>query len=149
MDNNITNVAGYNGLLTVSPSPHIKHRDTTRSIMISVIIAMLPALVWGAAVFGLRSLTVTLESVFFCVLFEFIYQLLMKKPITVLDFSAVVTGMLIGLNLPASIPLWIPPLASFFAIIVVKQLPAVKIGKSYRVKESDLINYETRNQTIR
>ncbi len=122
MDNNITNVAGYNGLLTVSPSPHIKHRDTTRSIMISVIIAMLPALVWGAAVFGFRSLTVTLESVFFCVLFEFIYQLLMKKPITVLDFSAVVTGMLIGLNLPASIPLWIPPLASFFAIIVVKQL---------------------------
>ncbi len=112
----------FDGLLTVSPSPHIKHQDTTRTIMITVLIALVPAFVWSIVVFGIRSLTITLISIISCVLFEFLYQLLMKKPITVLDFSASVTGFLIALNVPVTIPLWTLPLASFFAIIIVKQL---------------------------
>lgn len=110
------------GLLTVSPSPHIKHPDTTRTIMITVLVALLPALVWSVVVFGWRSLTVTAISVCCCVFFEFLYQFLMKKPITVLDFSAAVTGVIIAFNLPVAVPLWALPLAAFFAIVVVKQL---------------------------
>ena len=121
MDNNIS-AKSFDGLLTVSPSPHIKHGDTTRTIMITVIVALLPALIWATLTFGWRSLTITAVSVFFCVLFEFLYQLLMKKPITVLDFSAAVTGMLIAFNLPVTVPLWMLPLAAFFAIVIVKQL---------------------------
>lgn len=118
---NISN-SDKNGLLTVSPAPHIKHRDNTRTIMLSVLAALLPAFVWAIVTFGMRALTICAVSVFFAVLFEFLYELLMKKPITVLDFSAAVTGMLIGLNLPVSIPLWLLPIADFFAIVIVKQL---------------------------
>ena len=121
MDNN-TSAKSFDGRLTVSPSPHIKHGDTTRTIMITVIVALLPALIWATLTFGLRSLTITAISVFFCVLFEFLYQLLMKKPITVLDFSAAVTGILIAFNLPVTVPFWMLPLAAFFAIVIVKQL---------------------------
>lgn len=110
------------GLLTVSPSPHIKHPDTTRTIMITVIIALMPAFVWSIVVFGFRALTITAISVISCVLFEFLYQFLMKKPITVLDFSAAVTGLLLAFNLPVTMPLWTLPLAAFFAIVIVKQL---------------------------
>ncbi|MBQ8551687.1 MAG: RnfABCDGE type electron transport complex subunit D [Clostridia bacterium] len=109
-------------LLTVTPSPHIRAYDTTRTIMLDVCIALLPALIWGIYIFGLRALSVVLISVIFAVLSEFVWEKLMKKPVTVLDFSAVVTGMLIGMNLPVSVPLWIPAVGSIFAIIVVKQL---------------------------
>ena len=109
-------------LLTVTPSPHIRTEDTSRSIMIDVCIALMPALVWGIYVFGWRSLTLTLISVIFAVGSEFLYEKLMKKPITVMDFSAVVTGLLLALNLPVSAPLWMPAIGSVFAIIVVKQL---------------------------
>ena len=119
---NITSAKDFNGLLTVSPSPHLKHRDTTRTIMLTVILSLLPALIWSIVTFGWRSLTLTVVSVFFCVLFEFLYQRLMKKQVTVLDFSAVVTGLLIAFNLPVTMPLWTLPLAAFFAIIIVKQL---------------------------
>ena len=120
--NNNTTAKEFNGLLTVSPSPHLKHKDTTRSIMLTVIAALMPALIWSIVTFGWRSLTICVLSVFFCVLFEFLYQLLMKKPITVLDFSAAVTGLIIAFNLPVTVPLWLLPLAAFFAIIIVKQL---------------------------
>ncbi len=120
--NNNTTAKEFNGLLTVSPSPHLKHKDTTRSIMLTVIAALIPAFVWSIVTFGWRSLTICVLSVFFCVLFEFLYQLLMKKPITVLDFSAAVTGLIIAFNLPVTVPLWLLPLAAFFAIIIVKQL---------------------------
>lgn len=109
-------------LMTVTPSPHIRTNDTTRTIMLDVCIALLPALVWGIYVFGLRVLTVTLVSIISAVLAEFVWEKIMKKPVTVLDFSAVVTGLLLALNLPVSVPLWMPAAGSVFAIIVVKQL---------------------------
>ena len=109
-------------LLSVASSPHVKHADNSRSIMLDVIIAMLPALVWAVYVFGWRVLSVTLISVASSMVFEFLYQKLLKKPITVLDFSSVVTGMLIAFNLPVSVALWVPVMGSFFAIIIVKQL---------------------------
>ncbi len=108
--------------LTVSPSPHIRAYVTTRTVMLDVCIALMPALIWGIYMFGWRALTITAISVIFAVLSEFVYQKIMKKPITVLDFSAVVTGLLLALNLPVSVPLWIPAVGSIFAIIVVKQL---------------------------
>ncbi len=117
-------------MLTVSTSPHIKSADTTRSIMLDVIIALCPALIWGIYVFGFRALTVVLVSVLSAMGAEALYQKLMKKPITVFDFSAAVTGLLIGLNMPATIPLWIPVVGAFFAIVVVKQLYG-GLGKNF------------------
>lgn len=117
-------------LLTVTPSPHIRACDTTRTIMLDVCVALLPALIWGIYIFGWRALTVALVSVIFSVLAEFAYEKLMKKPVTVLDFSAVVTGILIALNLPASVPLWMPAIGAVFAIVVVKQLFG-GIGKNF------------------
>ncbi len=109
-------------LMTVTPSPHIRAKDTTRSIMIDVCIALLPALVWGIFVFGFRVLTITVISVICAIASEFVYEKLIKKPVTVLDFSAVVTGLILALNLPVSVPFWIPAVGSVFAIIIVKQL---------------------------
>jgi len=109
-------------LLTVSPSPHIKSGETTATIMTSVIIAMLPSLVWAVYIFGFRALTLTLISVISCVFFEFLYQKITKKRVTVKDLSAVVTGVLIAFNLPVNTPLWAPVIGSAFAIIIVKQL---------------------------
>ena len=109
-------------LLTVSPSPHLKNTETTRSVMIEVIVALIPALVWGVFVFGFRALTLTLISIASCVLFEAVAQILMRRRVTVSDMSAVLTGLLIALNVPVSVPLWIPVVASFFAIVAVKQV---------------------------
>lgn len=117
-------------LLTVSPSPHIRTEDTTRSIMADVCIALMPALVWGIYIFGFRALTVTLVSVMFAVLSELVWEKAMKKPITVTDLSAVVTGMLLAMNLPVSVPLWMPAVGAVFAIIIVKQLFG-GIGKNF------------------
>ncbi len=110
------------GLLKVSASPHIRHEDTTRVIMGDVIIAMIPLLVWGAYIFGVRVLTVTAISVISCVLSEYIFNLLVKKPSPVGDLSAIVSGLLLAFNLPATIPLWIPVVGGAFAMIVVKGL---------------------------
>lgn len=109
-------------LLTVSPSPHMKHPDTVASVMGDVIIALLPALAWGVYIFGSRALTVTLISVMSCVLFEAVAQFILKRQITVLDLSAAVTGLLIAMNLSPAVPLWLPVAGAFFAIVVVKQL---------------------------
>ena len=109
-------------LLTVSPSPHIRQTDTTRTIMIHVCVALLPAVIWGVFVFGWRALTITLLAVISSMLSEAAYELIMKKPVTVLDFSAVVTGLILALNLPVTVPLWMPVVGSVFAIVVVKQL---------------------------
>lgn len=110
------------GLLKVSASPHIRHEDTTRVLMSDVIIAMLPLVIWGAYIFGLRVITVTAISVISCVLFEFIFNIIIKKPSPIGDLSAVVSGMLLAFNLPATIPLWIPVVGAAFAMIVVKGL---------------------------
>lgn len=109
-------------LLNVSSSPHVRSNDTTQGLMLDVCIAMLPATAFGVFQFGLNALLVLLVTVAACVASEYVYETIMKKPITVYDLSAVVTGMILALNMPANIPLWIPALGGIFAIIVVKQL---------------------------
>ncbi len=116
--------------LTVSSSPHIRTDEDTRSIMLDVIIALIPALAVAAYVFGFRALLVTVVSVLGCVFFEELYRKLMKKSSTIGDLSAVVTGMLLAFCLPATVPLWIVLVGDFFAIVVVKQLFG-GIGKNF------------------
>ena len=109
-------------LLTVAPSPHIKRRASIRQTMLEVIIALIPACAFGVYAFGWRALVVLLISTASAVLSELVYQLINKKPIMIKDCSAALTGLLLGMNLPVSVPLWIPVVGSAFAIIVVKQL---------------------------
>ncbi|MBQ8576708.1 MAG: RnfABCDGE type electron transport complex subunit D [Clostridia bacterium] len=116
--------------LTVSTSPHIKSAVTTRSIMIDVLIALIPSFIWGVYVFGMRAFSIVVISVLASVGFEALYQVLMKKRITVSDCSAAVTGLLLGMNLPATVPLWLPIIGAFFAIVIVKQLYG-GIGKNF------------------
>ena len=108
--------------LIATSSPHIRGPQTTRSIMSDVIIALCPALVFACFSFGLRALTVTVFSAAGCVFFEWLYRVLMKKPQSIGDCSAVVTGMLIAFVCPVQIPYWMILIADFFAIILVKQL---------------------------
>lgn len=114
----------------VSSSPHLLHEDDTRSCMIDVIIALLPALCIGIYFFGWRSLTLSLVSVASCVSFEFLYQKITKRPSTVYDLSAIVTGLLLVLCVPATVPYWMVVIGSFFAIVVTKQLFG-GIGKNF------------------
>ncbi|MCD8330390.1 MAG: RnfABCDGE type electron transport complex subunit D [Lachnospiraceae bacterium] len=109
-------------LYHVSTSPHVVAQDTTQKIMRDVIIALLPATVWGIWLFGAHAALVVLLCVVASVATEYIWNYCMKKPQTVSDLSAAVTGLLIALNMPASIPLWMPVLGCVFAIVVVKQL---------------------------
>ena len=109
-------------LLTVSPSPHARRGMTTASLMKDVLIALLPATVWGIYVFGLRAALVILLATASAVLFEMITQIILKKRVTIADCSAAVTGLLLGLNLSPSVPFYVPIVGSAFAIIVVKQL---------------------------
>lgn len=111
-----------NKLLNVSSSPHVRSGVTTKNIMYDVAIAMIPATVWGVMQFGLYSLLVVAATVLSCVLSEYVFEVLMKKPVTISDGSALVTGMILGLNMPPSIPIWMPVLGGVFSIIVVKQL---------------------------
>ena len=109
-------------LLTVASSPHIKRPDTTRSIMSDVVIALAPAATYGCILFGLRALAVLITSVSMAVLCEFLWNKALKKPNTIKDMSAVVTGLLLGMNLPPTLPLWQAAIGSAAAIIVVKQM---------------------------
>ena len=118
--NNVT--AELPQLLTVSPSPHMKTSDNTRTIMIDVLIALLPAYVWGVISFGLRALAIGLISVVSCILFEALAEWILKRPVTVSDCSAAVTGLLISMNLTVTVPLWMPVVGAFFAIVIVKQI---------------------------
>jgi electron transport complex protein RnfD/electron transport complex protein RnfC len=106
----------------VASNPQVRTKINTARIMQAVVIALLPALRVGIFQFGLRALIIVLISVASAVLTETLYELLMKKPLTVKDFSAVVTGLLLGLNLPVSVPYWIPVIGGVFAILVVKML---------------------------
>lgn len=106
----------------VSPALSLCNRVATKKMTLDVIIALIPALIAGIVIFGLRALLVSLVCVVFAVLSEFIYEKLMKKSVTVNDFSAVVTGLLLAYCLPVNIPLWIAGLGSVVAILVVKQL---------------------------
>ncbi len=109
-------------MYTVVSSPHLHSEDTTASIMRDVAIALLPACVFGIYMFGLEALWVTLVSLVSCVAAEFVYEKLAKRPVTISDGSAVVTGLILAVNLPSTVPLWIPAVGGVFAIIVVKQL---------------------------
>lgn len=109
-------------LLNVSSSPHVRSKETTQSIMLDVCIAMLPATAFGVFQFGFHALMVLAATILACVLSEYAYEVIMDKPVTISDMSAVVTGMILALNMPADIPVWMPALGGVFAIIVVKQL---------------------------
>ncbi len=106
---------------TVSPSPHISGKNTTTRIMLDVIIALIPALIAATVYFGLRALLVTATCIVSAVLSEYIAGKVMKRDTTIGDLSAVVTGLLLALNLPVNIPLWMAVLGSVIAIVVVKQ----------------------------
>lgn len=106
----------------ISSSPHIRSKVTSGNIMMWVAIALLPASLFGIYNFGIRALIMLVVTTAFAVISEYVYEKLMHKPITVGDFSAVVTGLLLGLNMPAACPYWIGALGSIFAIVVVKQL---------------------------
>ena len=110
------------GLLKVSASPHIRHEDTTRVLMSDVILAMIPLVIWGAYVFGLRVLTVTAVSVVSCVLFEYLWCRLRNTENTVGDLSAAVTGVLLAFNLPSTLPLYMVVIGAFVAIVITKEL---------------------------
>ena len=110
------------GKYNVSQNPHVRDKSSTSRIMLDVCIALMPACAFGVYNFGIRALVVLLVAVASSVLFELLYQKLMHKKVTINDFSAVVTGLLLGMNLPSTIPLWMVVLGSGFAIVVVKQL---------------------------
>ncbi len=109
-------------MLNVSSNPHVRDKMTTSRIMQLVALALLPTSLFGIWNFGFRALLVVLVTVASSVFFEWLYDRLMHKKNTINDFSAVVTGLLLALNMPPQIPLWMPVLGSAFAIIVVKQL---------------------------
>lgn len=106
--------------LHISVSPHIHGKKTTAGIMLDVIIALLPATVAGVIIFGLRALAVIAVCVGASVVSELLFNIIVKRQQTVSDLSAVVTGLLLALNLPANLPLWQAAVGSVFAIIIVK-----------------------------
>ena len=107
-------------MYNVSISPHVRDKSSTKKIMIDVAIALIPTLGFGVYKFGLNALMLVLVSIASCVIFEAGYEFIAKKPITVFDFSAVVTGMILAVNLPPTATWWMPVLGSAFAIIVTK-----------------------------
>ena len=108
--------------LKMSSSPHIRDNMTTSKIMLMVVIALLPASAFGIYNFGVPALIMLISTTASAVLTEYIYEKLMHKKITIGDFSAAVTGLLLGLNLPSTVPLWLPVIGTVFAILFVKQL---------------------------
>ena len=109
-------------LMKVSSNPHIRSKVTTSNIMLAVVIALLPAAGFGIYNFGLDALILILITVVTCVLTEYLYEKGMGKKVTIGDFSAVVTGLLLALNLPPAAPWWIGVIGGVFAILVVKML---------------------------
>ncbi len=107
-------------MLHISVSPHIHGNKTTQNVMLDVIIALLPAAIAGVILFGLSALWVILTCVAVAVGAEALFKFIVKKEQTVDDLSAVVTGLLLALNLPANVPLWQAAVGSLFAIVVVK-----------------------------
>ena len=106
----------------VSSSPHIRTAHTTRAIMLDVVIALIPAGIAGVWIFGARAAVIIALSVASAVFWEALAQKIMKKPITVSDLSAVITGLLLAYNLPTSAPFWVPVVGTGVAIILVKQI---------------------------
>ena len=109
-------------LYNVSSSPHVRAKDTTARIMLYVIIALLPASIFGIWNFGLRALLLIAVCIATCVVSEWVFELLIHKKSTINDLSAVVTGLLLALNLPSELPIWQAILGSVFAIVIVKMM---------------------------
>lgn len=111
-----------NTKLRISFFPHIRDKASTSRIMLDVAIALLPACIFGVFNFGWYSLLLILVCVATCVVLEFLWDILTRKKMTIRDMSAVVTGMILSLNLPPKFPLWMAALGSAFAIVIVKLL---------------------------
>lgn len=109
-------------LYNVTSSPHIRAKDSTQRIMLYVIIALLPATVFGIINFGPRALAVVVVSIASCLVSEYLYNKIAHKKQTVGDLSCVVTGLLLGLNLSHTVPFFIPIIGGAFAIVVVKMI---------------------------
>ena len=109
-------------LLHVSSSPHVRSKVNTSSIMLTVLIALLPSALFGVYNFGPHALMLILITVAVCVATEAIYEKIVHKKLTIQDYSAAVTGLLLALNLPPNAPWWIAVIGGVFAILVVKQL---------------------------
>ena len=116
--------------LVITSSPHFRAKDTTRTIMLDVLIALCPALIASVIWFGPRALLVSAVCVGASVLFEYTYRKLMHLDMTIGDLSAAVTGLLLAFNLPSSIPLWMAVIGCFVSIIIIKQLFG-GIGKNF------------------
>lgn len=112
MDNNIY----------VQSSPHIRDDINTRLIMLDVIIALLPATVWGVLRFGMHSLLIIIITVATAIISETLFNLIVKKPNSITDLSCVVTGLILALNMPPEIPLFVPVVGAVFSIIIAKML---------------------------
>ncbi|MBE5996933.1 MAG: Na+-transporting NADH:ubiquinone oxidoreductase subunit D, partial [Lachnospiraceae bacterium] len=109
-----------NTVLNISSSPHVRDKRTTNSVMYCVALALLPAAVTGVWNHGIHALLVILASVITAVCSEFVFDYIVKKPNTVMDGSAFVTGLLLALCLPGSVPLYVPVIGALVAIIIVK-----------------------------
>lgn len=110
------------GKLILSVSPHLRAKTNTTILMLDVVIALVPALIASVIIFGLRALALVAVCVAACVLAEYLFGLICKKPCTIGDLSAVVTGILLAFNLPVGLPFWQAVVGSVVAIVVVKQL---------------------------
>lgn len=108
--------------LTVSPSPHIRSSMTTQKIMLNVIIALCPAVIASCIIFGLRALFLILVCVATALVWETLFNLITKRPNTISDLSAAVTGILLAFNLPPTLPFWMAAIGTFVAIVIVKCL---------------------------
>ncbi|MCX7658677.1 MAG: RnfABCDGE type electron transport complex subunit D, partial [Oscillospiraceae bacterium] len=108
--------------LIVSASPHQRSEMTTQKIMLRVIIALMPAVVASGIIFGVRAILLILLCAASCVVFEYLSRKLMRRSNTIYDLSAVVTGILLAMNLPPTLPFWMAIIGSFVSIVIVKQL---------------------------
>lgn len=108
--------------LNVQSSPHVKDSISTSSIMLDVIIAMLPATVWGILRFGINAAIVVFVAVASAILSETLFNIITKRKNTISDLSCIVTGLILGLNMPPEVPIFVPVVGSFFAIVIVKML---------------------------
>ena len=106
----------------LSPAPFVRTSDKTRSLMLDVIIALLPAYLWGIYTFGTRVLTVGVVTIASCVLFEALMQLILHRPIKIGDLSAVVTGLLLTMGFSSAVPIWMPIVGAFVSIVIMKGL---------------------------
>ena len=111
-----------NGFSIRAMAPHIRTKDTTRKIMLMVILALMPQALFGIYHFGLKAFYLIMLTVGTTVLTELFFEIAVHRKITIFDFSAVVTGLILSLNLPVSVPWWIGVVGGIFAILIIKML---------------------------